>query len=120
MNNQEREWLELYKALRTMLIRSGIESPFGEVDFWLVDDNWGGNLQKVCVFNMAYLNQKLAAEVQNILKQSFSDWGVMFELEISQNGKKIPPEGVVIFRDRIVPSWDNEKLKAVFNNDFDW
>src|SRR3954462_7963829 len=97
---QEVQWQDLYKELKALLAAHGEESPFGNGDYWLFDDNWGGAMQKVCVFNIAFLDRALATEIQRLLcKTPFQKWGVMFALELKNHGQPIPTissDGIVV------------------------
>ncbi len=121
---QARQWSELYEKLRILLASHGTESPFGRSDFWLVDDNWGGNLHKVSVFNIAFVTPTLAKKVQELLARvPFEGWSVMFALELEHQGepvRTVAPEGIIVYADRIDETWDRERLKALFGQSFAW
>jgi hypothetical protein len=121
---QNQQWTDLYQQLRTLLSAHGTESPFGRADFWLVDDNWGANLHKVSVFNIAFLTPELAKNVQELVaRPAFENWGVMFALELEHEGqpvRTVPPEGIVVYADRIDEAWDRKRLKAVLGSSFAW
>ena len=119
-HNQEKQWSALYERLLEVLRRRGVESPFGDADFWVVDDDWGGNLQKVCIFRAPFLTRELVQEVQNILQSEFPDWGVMFQLEIGGSTDLVPPEGITVYRSRIEQAWDKTKLREVLGDEFCW
>jgi hypothetical protein len=88
--------------------------------FWLVDDNWGGDLQKVCVGKIEFLTRELAREVQALLRDAFPNWGVMFQLEISVEGKAVPPEGIIVRSERIEEDWVKPDLARIFGPSFRW
>ncbi len=74
MSQQEpraREWKLLYALLRSVMARGGTESPVGNGDFWLVDDDWGGHLQKVSVFRIGFITKRLVSDVQMLLDSQF-------------------------------------------------
>jgi hypothetical protein len=75
------DWKRLCPLLRGLLLQAGNESPYGEGDFWIVDDDWGGHLHKVCVYRIGFITRMLVDEVP-VLARDFPDWGVMFQLEI--------------------------------------
>jgi len=83
-------------------------------DFWLVDDDWGGHLQKVCVFRIGFVTRRLVSDVQALLDSEFSDWGVMIQLEINDSSESIPPEGLIVYADSVEEAWDAEQLVRVF------
>jgi hypothetical protein len=112
------DWKQLYPLLRSVLLQAGSESSFGDGDFWLVDDDWGGHLQKVCVFRIGFLTRRLVSDVQALLDNQFPDWGVMFQLEIKDSPESIPPEGLVVYADQVEEAWDAEQLARVFGKAF--
>jgi hypothetical protein len=118
---QVAEWADLYQRLQILLTSHGQESPYSNKgDFWLVDDNWGGDLQKVCVGKIEFLTPKLAGEVQTLLRDAFPDWGVMFQLEISVEGKAVPPEGIIVRSERIEEHWVKPEMAKIFGLSFRW
>ncbi|HKC45205.1 MAG TPA: hypothetical protein VKC64_15360 [Burkholderiales bacterium] len=123
-DEQSRQWGELYAQLKSLLLSHGKESPFGRADFWLIDDNWGGNLHKVSVFDIGFLTPEFVEKVQNLLRRPpFENWGVMFALELEHHGepvRTIPPGGIVVYVDRIDETWDRERLKILFGSSFAW
>jgi hypothetical protein len=71
---REREWRELYSQLNKLLAKEGRSSPYGEGDYWIVDDGWGDNRQMVYVFRIDFLRQDLAREVQSLLRRIAPGW----------------------------------------------
>lgn len=119
---REAEWASLYTALRSVLVRHGRECPFGENgDFWLVDDDWGGKLQKVYVFKMRFLAPSLVADIQSLLLNSFREWGVLFALDVkNSDGEKSAPEGIIVFASSVERHWQENELRKLFGPDFLW
>jgi len=111
-------WRELYSLLRALCLRSGVESPYGKGDFWIVDDDWGGQLHKICVFRISFITKRLVGDIQALLQTQFADWGVMFQLEILNAVETIPPEGLVVYADAIEEAWDRDLLIRVFQKEF--
>jgi hypothetical protein len=52
---QEKEWEELYDQLSEILSCYGVSNPFGDGDFWLIDDNYSSPQHKVCVARLQTL-----------------------------------------------------------------
>ena len=116
----EREWYERYNQLNKLLAKKGRSSPYGEGDYWIVDDDWGDNRQMVYVFRIGFLRQELATEVQSLLSRVAPHWGVIFSLEIKIDRTPVPPQGLTVFADRIDEAWNRGALKALFGDDFYW
>ena len=117
---KQSEWRRLYARLRPLLTKHGKESPYGDGDFWLVDDDWGGELHKICVSNIRFLSRDVVKEIQNLLKTEFPSWGVMCQLEITNAKLRVPPEGIVIYGDRVEEAWDPSMLRNVLGDAFRW
>ena len=121
---QQQYWDRLYESLRTVLSARGIESAFGDGDYWLVDDNWGEKLHKVCIFNIAYLTPELISQVQKVLSSSpEKGWGVIFSIDVKNQGEPVPMVssiGITVYEDRIVEDWDKTKLRTLYGSKFRW
>ncbi len=117
-DSRDEDWKRLYPLLRSLLLQAGSESPSGEGDFWLVDDDWGGHLHKVCVFRIDFVTRKLVDDLQVLLSGDFPDWGVMFQLEIKGAPEEVPPEGLIIYADSLEEAWDADRLFAIFGKEF--
>ena len=128
VSRREDEWNLLYVELRALLARFGTESAFGEKDYWLCDDDWGGRLHKVYVSRIRFLSPSLASGVQALLSK-FPTWGVLFQLDVAVAvkldvavavNKKAPPEGVVVYSHSIREDWNKSELFKLFGRDFLW
>lgn len=119
--NRPQRWAQLYQDLRRLLTSRGVESPFGSGDFWIVDDDWGGALQKVYIFRIEFLTAAMVRRIQNLLATGYPEWGVMIQLDIGpENAKLCPPEGVVVFSDCVRYDWNVDLLKKIFGDAFAW
>ncbi len=97
MSDEIREnWEALYNALRDVLSSLGTEDAIGEGDFWIVDDDWGGNLQKVCVTNRTFWSNHVKDMIQKLLTSSFKEWGVVVVFD-DGSGRR----GLTVYADRI-------------------
>ena len=114
------EWRKLYNALRTVVRRFGEESPYGDGDFWLVEHDWGGYSQKLCIFRVRLLSQELVEAVQELLRSSFPNWSVLCQFEVVGATEKVPPEGIVIFGGHVVEHWDKALLRRILGSAFQW
>lgn len=106
MNNEERDqqWSSLHEVLRQTLAPFGIESAFGEGDYWLLDDDYGDTTQKVCVWRPSFLSSELIELIQQVLSQ-YSQWRVMIQLELEVNGSVDSSNGFVVYPDRVISHW---------------
>ena len=102
---RDKEWASLYESLKKALAQLGREDAFGEGDYWLVDDDYGGTAQKLCIHKLTYLSAGLIATIQTTLK-SFPDWHVLVQLETEIDGQPTPPEGIVVYPDHVEQHWD--------------
>jgi hypothetical protein len=78
---QRQEWEALYFELKELLSGQGKEDPYGNGDFWIVDDNYGSPQHKVCVFEVSFITQPLALEVQRLLRKHSLAWEVLFAFD---------------------------------------
>ena len=117
---EESETRALYAALSQLLSVRGSSNPFGEGDYWIVDDSWVPRSHKVCIFDIEFLTPKLVDEVQQLLKERFSQCEVWFQIEVDNPNVKIPLSGIRVFAERIEHDWDRERLRSIFNEKFAW
>lgn len=71
------EWEQLYERLRAALRPHGTDDAFGDGSFWLVDDDWGGQHQKLGVTDRNAWTPEVVAAVQQALRSGFQHWGVI-------------------------------------------
>src|SRR5262245_48185077 len=76
MASREDEWAALYDALVETLGEFGKNDAFGEGDYWLVDDDWGGLLHKIVVSGPDFWSDQLQQRVRETLK-GFPQWGLL-------------------------------------------
>jgi hypothetical protein len=117
---QEREWEALFADLGELLRRYGAQHPFGEGDFWIVDDNWGSPEHKVCVTRLPFLTRVLAADVQRLLQKYSLPWAVLFSLDDPKLRPTEADRGVLVRKTGIEEHWDRERMKSAFGDDFRW
>jgi hypothetical protein len=117
---EDRDTRALYASLEQLLGTRGTSNAFGKGDYWIVDDSWVPRSHKVCIFNIEFLTQQLAQEVQLLLKQKFLACQVWFQIEVVEPGVPIPLPGIRVFADRIEQDWDRDKMRSTFKNRFLW
>ena len=109
---RDEEWASLYESLKTALAQLGREDAFGDGDYWLVDDDYGGTAQKLCVHKLTYLSSPLIATIQAALKR-FPGCHVLVQLETEIDGQPTPPEGIVIYPNHVEQHWDRSVFAGV-------
>lgn len=105
MTEQVQQWAALYNALHASLSALGVEDPYGDGDFWLVDDDYGGSVQKVCIHRRSFLTNALIVEIQSLLAQ-FHGWRVLVQFEFPIEGVAPNSSGLIVEEHRVVPHWD--------------
>jgi hypothetical protein len=121
MSPEERsETRALYDTLEQLLSTHGRSDPFGNGDYWIVDDRWSPRSHKVCIFNIEFLTPQLVEEVQRLLKQNFPTCVVWFQIEVVEPGVPIPLPGICVFADRVEQDWDRDKMRSLFKDRFVW
>ena len=76
MATREQEWEALYDKLRMALAEDGKNDPYGEGDYWIVDDDWGGYHQKVCITNPKFWSLSAEKKISGILYLNHFQIGV--------------------------------------------
>lgn len=113
------EWETLYNALRAVCARHGTEDPFGNADFWVVDDCWGGVTQKLIVSSARYLTPKLVDEISQCIRDTnLLGAQVVVSLDIEAPGTKLPPMGLIVDSRGALEQWDLVLLRQTFGKEF--
>ena len=108
---QDTEWRLLYAKLSGLLESAGDPDPYGEGDYWLVDDDWGSKQHKLCVFRIEAMTTTLVEEIQKILKPFGPEWEVLVALELKDKRYTGGPEGMVITAQAARELWNRRLLK---------
>jgi len=74
------EWEAIYGLLLAILQRHGVHDPFGDGDFFLVDDDYGCVQLKIECMSAAALTPALVAEIQQLLGAFERAWEVIVAL----------------------------------------
>lgn len=117
---RRQEWEALYAEIRATLAALGREDAFGEGDFWVVDDDWGGFRHKVCVTRLAFLTPSLAQAVQGVLRRMHLPWEVILALDFPDAARPPDGEGVLVSKSSIEPRWDAGRLRRDHGAQFRW
>ena len=123
MTNDERqgqEWKALYAELQALLGKHGKEDPYGNGDFWVVDDNYGSLQHKVCVFEVSFITRPLALEVQRVLRKHSLSWEVLFSFDKADARRDPNDLGVSVHKAKIEECWNVERMEKAFGAEFRW
>lgn len=111
MNN---DWNNLYQKLCHLLLKYGKNDPYGNGDYWVVDDDWGEMQQKICIFKPEVLQHKLLADIQLLLSGTCSKWTVIIAIEIDG----LASDGLLLTDLKVQQIWNLAELRKVFGPDF--
>ena len=116
------EWRSSYNDILKILEKHGKNDAFGEGDFWLLDDNWGGGPHRLYISNVSVLTRELVEELMVLLSnEKYLGWQIMVILDLkSPTNEEIPPEGLIVSGTLIQEFWDKEKLRSLFGEKFRW
>jgi hypothetical protein len=81
MASREQEWEELYDQLRDALAEFGTNDAFGNGEYWVLDDDYGGYHQKICIGDVNFWTARMEKKIRDILVKHFPRWGVFFVFE---------------------------------------
>lgn len=105
-NERDEEWKALYLSLGEVLSQFGREDPYGDGDYWLVDDDYGDTAHKVCVSRLAFLTPELIVAVQRALAD-LPHWRVLLQVDEQVNDAPASSTGVTVFSSSVA-AWHAE------------
>jgi hypothetical protein len=76
--NQYREWEALYSELMQVLEHHGKHDPFGDDDYFLIDDYYSSPQHKVECTSAMTFTPPLVADIQKVLRRYERPWEVIF------------------------------------------
>jgi hypothetical protein len=88
------EWEKLYCAITLELEKWGTNNAYGEGDFYLIDDNYGGYEQKIEVQNSRVWSSQMQLALQLVLRGDFPSWRIIVVFSNSDLGSA---RGLVLF-----------------------
>ena len=102
-----------------LLESAGEPDPYGDGDYWLVDDNWGSRQHKLCVFRIEAITSVLIDEIRKILKPFRAEWEVLVALDLKDKRYTGGPEGMLIKAAGVEELWDRRLLKQQLGYEYD-
>lgn len=109
LSQQEREWVLLYDRISGYLQPLGTESPLGEGDYWILDENWGQYLHRIEIQNLDLLQPSVVKGLQALLSD-FVDWEIAVAVDVPEKQTRWPGMGLVISKDGVVDELRREFL----------
>jgi hypothetical protein len=108
----EQEWSALYGELSSFLSKRGQSSPYGEGEYWLLDDDYGNGEHLLYLYREDFLSAEIVCEIRKILTR-FPQWKVVVSMDvIAWDKNKVPPMGLVISHDGIEDGLRREFLTS--------
>ena len=95
------EWAQPCEALVTVSAKHGTNDAFGDGDYWVVDDDWGGYHQKICVTRNGFWTNEIQAVVQRALADNFQNWGLYVVFETSTGRSDTEEVPFVLYQDGV-------------------
>lgn len=113
------EWQRLYEAVRAVCSAHGKEHPFGEGDFWVVDDCWGGVGQKLVVTNPSFLTPGLVSELSACISRlGLLGAEIVVALESESSDATGAGAGLVVHSAGFEEYWDIDALRSKYGHSF--
>ena len=100
-SDQDRIWNRLYRSIRSLLRRHGVESATGAGEFWLVDDNYGWRRHTVNVFDLKILDPAIIAALRRLL-DDLPGWEIVLAVDVPGKEVEWPLMGVTIRKHEII------------------
>ena len=113
------EWQVLHDRITKLLDQFGKKDPFGRGDYWLVDDDWGDYRQKLEVQTLSLLQPRVIKLLQAQLA-GYSDWEIMFRVDVVGKENEWPAMGLIIHENEIVDDLHREFLPEEFRDRRGW
>jgi hypothetical protein len=110
---QQAEWAILHDRLAKLLDQFGKKDPVRKGDYWLVDENLGLRAQKVEIQNLRLLRPEIIKALQGALA-GYSNWRIMFQVDVPGTEKTWPGMGLIIYDDEIEDDLRREYLPEEF------
>ena len=115
----QEEWEILYQAICTVCARHGKEDPYGNGDYWVVDDCWGGVTQKIVISSPRFLTPQLVTEISKCITETgLLGAQVIVALDLNLPGGKLPPMGMIIDSHGAIEQWDLDLIRKRVGQDF--
>jgi len=118
-SNDQKEWAVLHQALCEVCAKHGTEDPFGDGDYWVVDDCWGDVTQKLVVTSPGFLTPGLVRDISKcIASTGLLHAQVVVSLEFDLPGEPLLPTGLFVTACGSLEEWDIEMIRKRVGENF--
>jgi hypothetical protein len=100
-DDQETVWELLYNDIGELLERFGREDPFGDGDYWIVEDNIGTRQHKIVVQNLDLLEPSVVAALRRLLV-AYPGWEIVVAVDDPKQRSSWPDMGLIVRAREIV------------------
>ena len=94
-------WTQLHADITKFLSKFGSEDSLGNADYWVLDDNWGTNQQKLFLNKLSMLDPIVISGLQRRLSE-FPGWEIVVVVSLRGSGEKWPDMGLTIRTHEII------------------
>ncbi len=110
-----RAWQILYDRIIAVLQQFGTNNAFGKGDYWVLDDNWGPQQQKVEIQNLDLLKPNIVRSLQAVLAE-YPGWDIVVAVHVSGTENIWPPMGLIIRRHEIIDGLQRQYFPKELQN----
>jgi hypothetical protein len=116
---QHEKWLLLGQRLMAVLQKFGNEDSWDADlksvinDYYLRDDNWGGNDHKVEIHNLKMLRPEVVKSIQEVLRD-FPKWNVFIQVDVPGMEGVWPDMSLFVYAHKVVDGLEREYFPEEF------
>jgi hypothetical protein len=116
-NDAERDhiWGKLYDEIVDLLGQHGKESPKGDGDFWVLDDNYGWRRHTVYLFSLTMLDLDIIERLRRMLDNR-PDWEIVLAIDVPGREKDWPPMGLTLRNHEIIDGLSRAHLPEPYRS----
>jgi len=108
-DEQDLAWETLYDGIVGVLKEFGIDDPFGNGDYLIVDDNYGHRRNIVEIHKLHMLRPEIANALRALL-DNYPDWEIVIAVDIPGTETTWPRMGLTIRKHEIIDGLQREFL----------
>jgi hypothetical protein len=109
------EWDVLYDRLIAVLAPFGKDDPFGEGEYWILDDNYGHPQHKVYFNKLEMLEPRIVKAIQAVVGE-FPGWDIVVAMDVQSAERGWPEMGLIIRKDEIIDGLQRQYFPPEYRN----
>ena len=113
---REEEWGRVFDALKLHLQAFGVEGIYPPSDFMLVEDDWGGEQQKICILNARVLTPVFVRELQKFLELNAKEWEIVVAMCVPDKDFSEEGMGLKVTATDVKYDWDLDELRNILGD----